>query len=62
MEAKWYMQVGEHAVILSLCRPEVKPGLGNSGFSWVCATEGSMYKTEIILEHAVLSVSKVIPG
>lgn len=47
MEAKWHMQVGEHAVILSLCRPELRPGLGNIGFSWVCATEGSVCKTEI---------------
>lgn len=57
-------QVGEHAVILGLCWPEVEPGLGNIVFSWVYATEFSMCKTEVTLEHTVLPVylSKVIQG
>lgn len=47
-----------------LCRPEVKTGLRNIGFTWVYAPDGNMFKTKVILEDTVRSAffPKVIQG
>lgn len=37
MEVRWHIQVEEHAVILGLFRPVIKPCLENIDFSWVGA-------------------------